>query len=69
MGRRALGKSSAEFNTVGTNMRADPEKMFSELTSERLLILLRDRRCLELITVSSHYQAVLFLQDRSLEPV
>ena len=34
--------------------------------SEKLLILLRDRPCLESIIVSSIYQALLFLQDRRL---
>ena len=34
-----------------------------------LLILLRDRPSLELIIVSSNYQALLFLQDQLLESV
>ena len=43
--------------------------MFQEWISEELLILLRDRPCLELIIASSHFQAVLFLQDKLLESV
>ena len=41
------------------------EKYFQELVSEKLLILLRDGLCLELIIVSSSFQALLFLQDKS----
>ena len=37
--------------------------MFSELMSEKLLSLLQDRPCLELIIVSSHFQALFFLQE------
>ena len=36
--------------------------MFPGRQSEKLLILLRDRPCLELIFVSSNFQALLFLQ-------
>ena len=50
-------------------MIADPEKCFQELISQKLLILLRDRPCLELILVSSHFQALPFLQDKLLESV
>ena len=50
-------------------MIADPEKCLQELISEKLLILLRDRPCLELSRVSSHFQAFLFLQDKLLESV
>ena len=46
---------------------ADPEKCFQELISEKLMILLRDRPCLELIIVYSNFQALLFLQDKVLE--
>ena len=56
-------------STVGTKIIADPEKCFQELISEKLLILLRDRPCLELIIVSSKFQALLFLQDKLLESV
>ena len=35
----------------------------------KLLILLRDRPCLELIIVSSNFQALLFLHDKLLESV
>ena len=38
-------------NTVGTKIIADPEKCFQELISEKLVILLRDGLCLELIIV------------------
>ena len=38
-----------------------------KLTSEKLLISLRDRPCMELITVSSNFQALLFLLDKLLE--
>ena len=55
--------------TVGTKMIADLEKCFQELISEKLLILLREMPCLELIIVSSNFQALLFLQDRLLESV
>ena len=50
-------------------MKADPEKHPQELISEKLLILLRDRPCLELVIVSSNFQASLFLQDKLLESV
>ena len=43
-------------------MIADPEKCFQELISGKLPILLRDRPCLELIMISSNFQAFLFLQ-------
>ena len=56
-------------NTVGTKIIADPEKCFQELISEKLLILLRDRPCLELIIVSINFKALLFLQDKLLESV
>ena len=48
--------------TVGAKIIADPEKCFQELISGKLLILLRDRPCLELIVISSNFQAFLFLQ-------
>ena len=35
--------------TVGTKIIADPETCFQELISDKLLILLRDGPCLELI--------------------
>ena len=40
-----------------------------ELISEKLLILLRNRPCLELIIVSSNFQVLFFLQDKLLESV
>ena len=43
--------------------------MFPGINSEKLLILLRDRPSLELIIVSSNFQALLFAQDRLLESV
>ena len=49
-------------STVGTKIIADPDKCFRELISEKLLILLRDRPCLEFIIVSSNFQAFLFFQ-------
>ena len=55
--------------TVGTKIIADPKKCFQELISEKLLILLRDRPCLELIIVSSYIRALLFLQGKLLESV
>ena len=55
--------------TVGTKAVADPEKCLQELTSEKLLILLWGGPCLELIMVSSNFQASLFLQDKLLESV
>ena len=55
--------------TVGTKIIADPEKCFQELISEKLLIFLRDGPCLELIIVSSNFQALLLLQDKLLESV
>ena len=51
----------------GTKIIADPEKCFQELISQNLLILLRDRSCLELIIVSSNFQAFLLLEEKSLE--
>ena len=56
-------------NTVGTKIIADPENCFQELISEKLLIFLRDGPCLELIIVSSNFQALLLLQDKLLESV
>ena len=50
--------------TVGTKIIADSEKCFLQLISEKVLILLRDRLCLELIIVSSNVQALLLLQDK-----
>ena len=43
--------------------------MFPGINSEKVLILLWDRPCLALIIVSSHFQALLFLQDKLLESV
>ena len=54
---------------AGTKIIADLEKCFEELISEKLQILLWDRPCLELIIVSSKFQALLFLQDKLLESV
>ena len=45
------------------------EKCFLQLISEKLLILLRDRSCLELLVVSSNFQALLPLPDKLLESV
>ena len=44
-------------------------KCFQELISEKSLTLLPDRPRLELIIVSSNFQALLFLQDKLLESV
>ena len=55
--------------TVGTKITAEPEKCFQELLSERLRIFLQDGLCLELIIVSSNFQALLLLQDKLLESV
>ena len=57
-----FGTSLSLPTTVGTKITADPEKCCQELISEKLLILLRDRPCLESIIVSSNFQAFLFLQ-------
>ena len=59
---RLHGRALFFRNTVGTKIIAGPEKCFQELISEKLLILLRDRPCLELIIVSSNLQALLFLR-------
>ena len=56
-------------NTFGTKIIADPENCFQELISEKLQIFLRDGPCLELIIVSSNFQALLLLQDKLLESV
>ena len=56
-------------STVGTKIIADPEKCFQELISEKFLILLRDWPSLELIIVSSNFQALLLLQEKLLESV
>ena len=48
---------------------ADPEFFFQELISEKLLIFLQDAPSLELIIVSSSFQALLLLQDKLLESV
>ena len=53
--------------TVGTQIIADPGKRFQEWISGKLLILLRDRPCLEIIIVSSNFQASFFLLDELLE--
>ena len=53
----------------GSWIIADPEKYFQELISEKLLILLRDGLCLELIIVSSNFQALLLWQEKLLESV
>ena len=45
-------------STVGTKMIADPEKCFQELISQTLLILLRDRPCLELIIVFNNFPII-----------
>ena len=50
-------------------MIADLELCFQELTSEEMLVLLRDRPCLELIILSSNFQALLLLQDKLPESV
>ena len=44
-------------------------KTFQELFSEKVLILLRDRPCLEVIIVCGNFQALLLLQDKRLESV
>ena len=54
---------------LGPTFFADPEKCLQELNSEKLLILLRERPSLELIIVSSNFQALLFMQNKSLESV
>ena len=43
--------------------------MFSGIGVWNFTDLLRDRPCLELIIVSSNFQALLFLQDKLLESV
>ena len=48
----------------GPKIIADLEKCFRELISENLLMLLQDGPCLELIIVSSNFQALLLLQDK-----
>ena len=53
--------------TVGTKILADPKQYIQELIPEKSLILLRDGPCLELIIVSSAFQALLFLQNKLLE--
>ena len=63
-----LDPSTSVF-TVGTKILADPENCFQELISDNLLISMRDRPCLELIVVSSSFQALLFVQDKLLESV
>ena len=62
-------KLTCSGGTVGTKIIADPEKCFQELISEKLLILLRDWPSLELIIVSSNFQALLLLQEKLLESV
>ena len=60
---------SAIQKVVGTKIIADPEKCFQELISEKILLLLRERPCLEIIIVSNNLQASFFLQDKLLESV
>ena len=55
--------------TVGTKIIADPDKCFQELISKKLLILLWNGPCLELIVVFSNFQAFLLLHDKLLESV
>ena len=65
-----LGSVFFSLSAVGTKIIADPETRFQDyFLSFFFLILLRDRLCLELIIVSSNFQAMLFLQDKFLESV
>ena len=56
---------------LGPPIKADLQKGFQRLIFDKLLILLRDRPCLELIIVSSilFFQALLLFQDKLLESV
>ena len=54
--------------TVGTKSIADPEE-FQGTNLWKSTDLLQDGPCLELIIVSSNFQALLFLQDNLLESV
>ena len=62
------GDNTKVHSTVGTKVIADPEKglKFQELKSEKLLILLQDRPCQELILVSSDFQVLFSVQDKLL---
>ena len=51
-----FGYFSWFFSTVGTKIIADLEKCSQESTSEKLLILLRDRPCLEILIGSSNFR-------------
>ena len=53
--------------TVGTKISGSV--ILPGINSEKLQILLRDGPCLELMIVSSHFQALLLLQDKLLESV
>ena len=44
-------------------------KCIQESISDKVLVLLRDRPCLQLIIVSSNFQALPYLQDKLLELV
>ena len=67
---QADGKVDRKGLTNGTKIIADPEKCFQELISEKnYCFFLRNGPCLELIIVSSHFQALLLLQDKLLESV
>ena len=60
-----LRRDGGVLSTVGTTIRADREKCFQELISENLLILLRDRPCLEIVIVSSNFSGFVLLAAES----
>ena len=66
-----VGKiASRRGSKIGANWCAfGPQGCFQELISGKLQIFWRDGPCLELIFVSSNFQALLLLQDKLLESV
>ena len=59
----------SDIHTFWTKIIVDPENDFQELISAKLLILLQDGPCLQLIIVSSNFQALLLWQEKLLELV
>ena len=67
--KKHLPRPSKTFTYCREQIIADPEKCFQELVSEKLQIVLRERPRLELIIVSSNFQALLFWQDKLRESI
>ena len=53
--------------TVRTKIEVDPGKRLRESISEKLLILLRERVCLEIVIFSSNFQAFALCAEQTTE--